>query len=488
MLSSFAPTAVHRARRATWTIAALVAHGASCRGGGDLPTTTEPAVQADPVSVQSPNAPQGATVGVPFSYDATKGGTAFRDPRGAGLTYTVALAPATAGLSASGGQITGTPNAAGPVSVTVTTTDGAGKTAAQSFLVVVFSGDLTAPALPATPLAYSDATAPLPAHFTAPGPGGPVTATDNTPPDNPVSDAGATLGRVLFYDRRLSINDRVSCASCHQQQFGFSDTLRLSRGFLGGQTGRHSMGLANARFYQRGRFFWDERAATLEAQVLQPIQDPTEMGMPLDVLVAKLSLTSFYPPLFTAAFGSPDVTADRIARALAQFVRSMVSGDATFDQVFAGGAMPPNFAGVLTSEELLGHQVFTGPRGGCSRCHTTLAQVSDNVHNTGLDAQPADPGAGQARFKSPSLRNVAVRPPYMHDGRFRTLEEVVEFYNSGVQLTPGLDPRLLTPPPNGQPVRLNLTAEEKAALVAFLRTLTDQAFLTNPKFSSPFAP
>ena len=125
---------------------------------------------------------------------------------------------------------------------------------------------------------------------------------DNTPASNRTTNAGATLGRVLFYDRRLSVNDRVSCSSCHQQQFAFSDTAKLSRGFAGGFTGRHSMGLANARFYANARFFWDERAASLEAQVLQPIQDATEMGMTLPNVLTKLSATTYYPALFAAAF------------------------------------------------------------------------------------------------------------------------------------------------------------------------------------------
>jgi cytochrome c peroxidase len=337
------------------------------------------------------------------------------------------------------------------------------------------------PTLPATPFGYADADIGLPAQFRA-GAGGPTPAPlDNTPPDNPVTNAGATLGRVLFYDKRLSVNDTVSCGSCHRQATGFADPARFSLGFQGGRTPRHSMGLANARYYARGRFFWDERAATLEAQVLQPIQDSVEMGMTLPQLTAKLGAVGFYGPLFTAAFGDATVTSDRIARALAQFVRAMVSYRSKFDSAFTNGI--PNFAATFTPAELQGQQIFNG-RGRCAQCHTTLAHSGDGIRNNGLDLVTVDAGAGNARFKVPSLRNIAVRAPFMHDGRFGTLREVVDFYDNGVQPHPNLDPRLQGP--GGTPLRLNLTPVEKDALEAFLRTLTDDALLADPKFSDPF--
>lgn len=344
------------------------------------------------------------------------------------------------------------------------------------------SEGLVAPVLPATLLAYSDARLPLPRHFSGPGGGPTAVSADNTPASNVTTDAGATLGRVLFYDRRLSVNGRVSCASCHRQEFAFSDTARLSRGVGAGVTSRHSMGLTNARFYASGRFFWDERAATLEAQVLQPIADPTEMGERLEQLPAKLALASYYPALFDAAFGTREITTDRVGRALAQFVRALVSTNAKLDRAFGPNGVP-NFEGTLTAQELLGQQLYTG-RAGCARCHGTTAHISDAVHNTGLDATITDAGAGNGRFKAPSLRNVEVRPPYMHDGRFQTLEQVVDFYDRGVRANPALDPRLRTP--GGQPQRLNLTPTERDALVAFLKTLTDRTFLTDPRFGDPF--
>ncbi len=361
------------------------------------------------------------------------------------------------------------------------------------------SPSVNGPSLPVVPYDYvAYAVTNLPAHYagTQAQPLN-VAAADNTPPDNPITNAGATLGRVLFYDKRLSANDTTSCASCHQQARGFSDSNRLSQGFQGGSTDRHAMGLTNAKYYARGRFFWDERAATLEAQVLQPIQNPVEMGMTLPQLETKLSGLTYYPPLFQAAFGSTAVTSDHVAKALAQFVRSMVSYQSKYDRAFtqsAGG--PPNFAAVFTPQELQGLQLFGGTPGGppggngrtlsCNQCHGTAAQIAANVENNGLDAILTDVGAGGGRFKVPSLRNVAVRAPFMHDGRFATLDAVIEHYNSGVKDSPNLSPRLRAGGPAGPPQRLNLSNEEKSALLALLNTLTDNTFLFDPKFSNPF--
>ena len=477
-------TKVYSVARCGLAIAVL-----ACGGNERTPTPTAPMPpvaptlpSTDPVRVLSPHAAVGATVGAAFTYDATKNSACFSDPRGSGLTYAVIFAPAANGLTASSGRIAGVPAAPGIMTVTVVATDVSGSSASTNFSLVAFSADLLAPTLPVSNFEYADARVPLPAHFADPNaPGGAATGTDNTPADNLTTDAGATLGRVLFYDRRLSRNDRVSCSSCHQQQFGFADTAKLSRGFAAGTTARHSMSLANARFYRRARFFWDERAATLEAQTLQPIQDVTEMGMTLDALATKLSLTAYYPGLFQSAFGTADVTSDRIARALAQFVRALVSGTSRFDRAFTGTV--PNFATTFSAEELRGQNLFNGPA-GCARCHATNAHVGDNIHNTGLDATIVDVGAGQGRFKAPSLRNVAVRTPYMHDGRFRTLAQVIDFYDSGVQNNPALDVRLRGP--GGQPQRLNLSAAQKLSLVAYLLTLTDTTFLTSARLADPF--
>jgi len=453
------------------TLLALSAGLAACRG-----PETDPADPGPPALV-TPMMAQSAIVGVAFSIDATSDGALFS---GRNLVYGVALSPPTRGLTTANGQIAGVPTSTGVVRATVTATDDVGRAGLHTFPIAVFAAGLKTPVLPATPFLYTDAASPLPPHFVNGGPGGAVVATDNTPPHNPTTDQGAALGRVMFYDTRLSANDKTACASCHIQARGFADTAIKSAGFLGGRTGRHSPGLANARFYQRGRFFWDERAATLEAQALMPIQDPVEMGLSLADLEAKLSATAFYAPLFAAAFGSPDVTADRVSRAIAQFVRSLKSTQSRFDASFGPNGTP------LPPLEPQGQQLFNGPA-GCSPCHANNAQVSDNVHNTGLDSVITDVGAGNGRFKSPSLRNVGARGPYMHDGRFATLQQVVAFYDTGVNANPGLDGRLRNPG-DTTVKRLSLTPAQRSALVAFLHTLTDSTFLKAPRFANPFPP
>lgn len=339
--------------------------------------------------------------------------------------------------------------------------------------------------LPATAFNYANPT--LPQSFSVP----PITNQDNTPANNHVTNAAATLGRILFYDKRLSANNTVSCSSCHQREHAFSDPRKFSVGFEGGLTGRNSMGLSNARWYQRRAFFWDERAATLEDQVLQPIQNSVEMGMTLPALVTKLGAEPFYAEQFTSAFGSPEVTSNRISLALAQFVRSIISTKSKYDAGVAVGFS--NF----TQQENLGRQIFFGQVGNatCTACHGTDNFVpGPNINNNGLENPYVDKGRGaitglpqdEGLFKVPSLRNIELTAPYMHDGRFATLEEVVEFYNSGVVNHPNLSPPLRTPPPGNGPRRLNLTANQKAALVAFLKTLTDTSIVTDEKFSDPF--
>ncbi|WP_281221912.1 cytochrome-c peroxidase [Photobacterium sanguinicancri] len=324
---------------------------------------------------------------------------------------------------------------------------------------------------------------------------GNVSGQDNTPFDNRIKNAGANLGRVLFYDKRLSFNNTVACASCHQQEHGFSDPMVFSDGFDGGKTGRHSMSLSNAAYYSPRSFFWDERADTLEDQVLMPIQDGVEMGMNLLDLEVKLGLTSFYGPMFNEAFGDEAITSHRIAKALAQFIRAMVSYQSKYDRAFTVGTWnDPKFEEVFTEQEMLGLRLFSGVPGdrngslGCDTCHHTSAHTADQAHNNGLDGNNApDQGAGNGFFKVPSLRNIAASPPYMHDGRLATLMDVVEFYNSGVQAHRNLAPALRrNGSQSGPPVRFNLSQEEKEALVAFMETLTDDTLLTLPIFSDPF--
>ena len=331
----------------------------------------------------------------------------------------------------------------------------------------------------------------LPAYYDAT-----VSVLDNTPANNAITDKVATLGRVLFYDKRLSINDTISCSSCHQQANGFDDTERFSTGFSGvAFTTAHAMRLGNVRYYQPGSMFWDKRAASVEAQASQPIQHPIEMGFTaaaggIPALITKLNASAYYPDLFSFAFGDATITEARIQQALAQFERAMTSSSSRWDtayaQVFNANANNRGLGTTLpgfTTQEDRGRQLFiAGPNNGgagCAACHQppTFALAANSKSN-GLDAGET------VVFKAPSLKNVGLSKAFMHDGRFATLEEVVEHYNSGVKLGPALDTNRLAP--NGVPLRLNLSADDKAALVAFMKTLTDTSLTTDAKFSDPF--
>lgn len=330
-----------------------------------------------------------------------------------------------------------------------------------------------------------------PAHYTPA-----VLNTDNTPVGNPVTDIGATLGRVLFYDKQLSVNGTVSCASCHSQSAGFSDTRVKSVGFEGGLTDVHSMRLTNTRFYTGNTMFWDKRAANLEAQSTQPIQNPVEMGFDaahggMGAVVERLKGIDYYPPLFNAVFGDPAITEQRIQRALAQFVRSMVSVNSAFDTGLAsvGGNLGADFPN-YTTQQNLGKRLFLTPASpastgaaGCASCHVppTFA-LSAGSQSNGLDPMQT------TVFKSPSLKSVALDGAFMHDGRFTTLHQVVRHYNTGIQAGPSLDNRLRgAPGPGGmQTLRLNLSEAQIDAVVAFMQTLTDETLRTDPKFSDPF--
>ncbi|MEP7119373.1 MAG: cytochrome c peroxidase [Byssovorax sp.] len=416
-----------------------------------------------------------------------------------GISLAVALAACTPDLGASSGD-----GGAGGGATSATSSSAGGTDPGDPL------ANLPAPKLPTPMLSYA---AKLPASFETPL----VHGYDDTAEGNPTTDAGATLGRVLFYDRRLSANGKVACASCHQQKHGFSDDRAKSLGFEGKETARHSMPVLDTRFYRRGKFFWDERADSLEAQVLGPIQSDVEMGMKLDALESRLAQTDYYAPLFKAAFGDETVSRERIARALSQFLRSMVSYRSRWD---AAMAQVDSIVGDLpgfSEAENRGKQIFFGQhdpstRGLCGTCHLMQNELSftppgapkppgSNAAifymgapaNNGLPNN-ADKGVGaisglakdDGKFKSPSLRNVALRPPYMHDGRFKTLAEVVEHYNSGIAADPNLDPALRQGAPNGPPMKLGLSEDDKAALVAFLMTLNDATLATDVRLSDPF--
>lgn len=349
--------------------------------------------------------------------------------------------------------------------------------------------------LPNTPYDYTNLN--LPPHFT--GNDG-INGIDNTPDDNPITDAGATLGRVLFYDTHLSRNETVACGSCHRQNLAFTDSPVRSLGFNLVPTRRHSISLVNQRYYFRGRFFWDERAATLEDQVLQPVLDHNEMGLTETEIIHRVSERPFYSNLFLAAFGSGNITNERIAKALSQFIRSIVSSQSRYDEGRAQVATRLTPFLNFTEAENLGKELFLKPvsqgGAGCVNCHATEAFVSVNSgpKNNGLDIiSTNDFGAFETfpsnnslngAFKIPTLRNIALGSPYMHDGRFITLYEVIEHYNSGVKNHPNLSSFLKDA--NGNPQQLNLTQVQKEALVAFLRTLTDPNILNNEKWADPF--
>ncbi len=333
----------------------------------------------------------------------------------------------------------------------------------------------------------------LPASYAPPV----LTREDRTPVNNPTTNQGALLGRVLFYDRNLSRTRNVSCASCHAQSLAFGDTARFSLGIDGvSRTSMHSMRLGNARFNESARYFWDRRAASLEAQTTQPIQDIVEMGFDAThggfaAVIARLDSLPYYAPLFKLAFGTETIDEVRVQRALSQYVRSILAINSRWDVAFASvpqGPGGPNFLAPLpgfTAQESRGQVIFFQPPNaggaGCQGCHAAPSfSITANSLSNGLDA-------GQTTvFRSPSLKDVGRSARLMHDGRFSTLEQVVEFYNSGVQNGPSLDPRLRGP--GGTPQRLNLSDADKAALAAFLRTLNDQSLSADPKFSNPFRP
>ncbi|RAJ80243.1 cytochrome c peroxidase [Chitinophaga dinghuensis] len=324
-----------------------------------------------------------------------------------------------------------------------------------------------------------------------------VPSVDNTPKDNPITNAGATLGRVLFYDKQLSVNNTIACASCHLQKNAFSDPAALSKGFDGKTTRRNSMALVNVRFFADKAMFWDMRAGSLEAQTLMPIQDHIEMGMPsLAALEAKLKQVDYYAPLFKAAFGNEEINSDRISRALSQFVRSIVSFNSRYDQ-----GLKNNFAN-FTPQEKSGLSLFQHKF--CAECHNdlqhsgfnqfpTMLIVENSGRNTGfgsnngLEENYTDKGIGeitglpqdQGTFKIPTLKNIALTAPYMHDGRFATLEDVLNHYSHGIKPGPNTGTQIKNGP-------INLTDQEQKDIIAFLHTLTDQSLVTDPKYADPF--
>ncbi|MEO9965523.1 MAG: cytochrome c peroxidase [Reichenbachiella sp.] len=325
------------------------------------------------------------------------------------------------------------------------------------------------------------------------------------PSDNSFTIQGIELGRNLFYEKNLSRNGQVSCGSCHQQSKAFTDGSKFSKGVDRELTDKSSMALVNLVW--NTKFFWDGRAVTLEEQSLQPIADHIEMDLPLDEAVERLTNSESYKQQFFSAFETDEITADLIAKALAQFMRTLVSSNSKYDQFLLG-------QGELTEQEKLGMNLFfthpepsTGLRGGnCGDCHLNILTSGDRegyqgFHNNGLDTENnleeglmsvTAKAEDKGKFKAPSLRNIALTAPYMHDGRFATLDEVLDHYNEEIRISSTLDV-LISDATNlntksDEQVLLGLTDEEKEAIIAFLNTLTDDEFISNEAFSNPFRP
>jgi cytochrome c peroxidase len=308
-----------------------------------------------------------------------------------------------------------------------------------------------------------------------------------------VGDNIPTLGRVLFYDKQLSVNNSVSCGSCHKQELAFADNVAFSQGFDNLPTKRNSMPIQNlgiiGSFDAPSVLFWDGRESDLESMVLRPIVNHVEMGInDIDKLADKLSTVPYYKKLFKDAYGSESIDRSKIANALSVFLTTINSVNTKFDKSKSDGE-------ILSALEKKGHVLFSQTY-NCNGCHFV-----DDPHgyifagtfaNIGLDVVYADEGLKNVtgndedagKFKIPSLRNVAFTAPYMHDGRFKTLEEVIDHYSSNINGNPNLDPRLQR---NGVPMEMEIPEEDKAAIVAFLQTLSDPSVLTDPKFSNPFS-
>ncbi|MCF8238461.1 MAG: cytochrome C peroxidase [Saprospiraceae bacterium] len=311
------------------------------------------------------------------------------------------------------------------------------------------------------------------------------------PATNPMTEEGIALGRRLFYDKRLSADSSMACASCHLPEFGFTDAKAFSTGVDGIMGKRSSMSLTNIGFAYHG-LFWDGRAATLEEQALLPVEDPIELHENWPNVVAKLILSTEYPTWFRQAFGikdKRDITKELATKAIAQFERTLVSGQSRYDALFI------RFEDFPTEEEQLGYDLFfdfepTVPDAECGHCHGSVLLTTNNYFNNAIDSvgsltEFADLGRGtvtgeyldNGRFRAPTLRNIALTAPYMHDGRFQTLEEVIEHYNSGGHVAENYDA-------NMHP--LGLSQKQKQALITLLHTMTDTSFVQNPSFQDPW--
>jgi len=312
------------------------------------------------------------------------------------------------------------------------------------------------------------------------------------PADNPMTVEGVALGRMLFYETKLSLDNTISCGSCHSPETAFSDSSRYSKGVNGAIGNRQSMALVNLGWQQF--FFWDGRAVTLEQQILEPIPNPVEMHQSWEAAVAKLNSEVTYKNAFYKAFGEEGIDKYKASKAIAQFLRTMISGNSKFDVMYKiENGLPLSGSDqmvTISPEEWGGYDLFKSLNGAdCFHCHNGPLMQVKKFSNNGLDASFADEGRkgitgninDLGKFKIPTLRNIEVSGPYMHDGRFKTLEEVIEHYSSGIIQSPTIDPLIEFASQGG----VQLDAEQKDLLKKFLQTLTDYQFINNPDFRKP---
>jgi cytochrome c peroxidase len=300
------------------------------------------------------------------------------------------------------------------------------------------------------------------------------------------------LGRILFYDKALSRNNAISCASCHKQELAFADNADFSTGFEGRKTLRNSLPLQNLNTFNSGfgsnRLFWDGREFDLVSLITKPIANHIEMGIDdTTELLNKVNARSYVPELAIEAFGSEKLTTYQLSSSVAAFITQFNSFNSRVDR-----NKGQQLLGLLTAEEIRGEQLFNTTY-QCGNCHNPggFFYGGGSMRNIGLESEDADIGfmkvtgnaADKGKFKAPDLHNVALTAPYMHDGRFKTLSDVLEHYSHGIRKNPNLDPILNV---NGEPLQMNITELDKASIIAFLNALTDPVMITNPNFSNPF--
>jgi cytochrome c peroxidase len=302
------------------------------------------------------------------------------------------------------------------------------------------------------------------------------------PSDNPMTVEGVELGRMLFYDPILSADNTQACASCHAPEFAFSDNgKRFSTGIDGIEGTRNSMAVINAGWMPT--LFWDGRSIGLETQALEPVTNPIEMHQSWPEAMGKLNEHPDYPDLFQDVFGSKQIDSTMVTKAIAQFERTLISSNSKWDRYLRGEVE-------LSQAETKGFEIFFTEKGDCFHCHTTILFTDNLFHNNGLDDNFSDMGLFDVtgnpidigKFKTPTLRNLEFTAPYMHDGRFESLEEVINFYSHGVQFSETIDPLMKKVDEGG----IQLNDEDKESLIAFLKTLTDNDFINNPDFANPF--